>query len=266
MRDLLAARSFLFVPGDRPDRFDKAAASGTDVVILDLEDAVSPSDKAFAREHVRTWIQKGGLAVIRINAVGTEWHDADLDLVTQLGVSVMLAKTESAEEVVSLAQQLRPGAGVLPLIETPGGVLQAYPICAVPGVLRPVLGTIDLAAALGIDPDDHEALSYVRQSLVLAARAAGVDGPVDGITTQIDDLDLLIRQTLDSSRLGFTGKLCIHPRQVQPVHDCFRPSASQLDWARRVVAAFDDQTLTTLDGELIDKPVAIRAQRLLSRG
>lgn len=175
------SRSFLFVPGDRPDRFAKAAASGADVVVLDLEDAVAPGRKEQAREHVRHWLSGGNRAVVRINAAGTPWHDDDVAAVGA-AVAVMVPK---AEEPLDL------GVPTIPLIETAAGVLNAVAICAGKCVLRPALGSVDLAAQLGVDHRSHEALRHARSDLVLAAAAAGCGAPIDGVTTALDSPDTL---------------------------------------------------------------------------
>ncbi|MBB4909845.1 citrate lyase beta subunit [Actinophytocola algeriensis] len=142
------ARSFLFVPGDRPDRFAKAAAAGADVVVLDLEDAVAPGAKDAAREHVVAWLAEGHTAVVRINAAGTPWHAADL-------------------------------------------------------------------------------------AAVRGAAAAGCAPPVDGVTMALSDVDVVREDTRHAVELGFTGKLCVHPRQVPVVHEAFRPTEDEIAWPTR---------------------------------
>jgi citrate lyase subunit beta/citryl-CoA lyase len=254
---IAAARSFLFVPGDRPDRFAKAAAAGADVVVLDLEDAVVPDAKVAARAHVVAWLAAGNTAVVRINAAGTPWHDADVAAVRGLASAVMVPKAARIADLAGLPS-------VLPLIETAAGVAAAPVLCGVSTVVRPVFGSIDLAAELGVDPASHTALLHARSALVLAAAAAGCAPPVDGVTTALGDADALRRDTEHAVELGFTGKLCVHPKQVDPVHAALRPSEAELTWARAVLAAPAGGAVA-VDGHLVDRPVVLRAERLLQR-
>jgi citrate lyase subunit beta/citryl-CoA lyase len=256
---LATVTSLLFVPGHRPDRFAKAADAGAGTIILDLEDAVAPQDKDTAREHVAAWLANGGGGIVRINAPGTPWYADDLRAVA--GHPVMLPKTETPEQVAALGAD----AGVIPLIETAAGILNAARILNAPGVVRAAFGSIDLSAGLGVHPDDTTALLFSRAQLVLASAAAGVGGPVDGVTTDVTDEERLAADARHGAALGFTGKMCIHPRQLAVVHDVFRPSDDELAWARRVVAAFSGAGAGTLDGKMIDKPVVDRARAMLAR-
>jgi citrate lyase subunit beta / citryl-CoA lyase len=258
---LLAARTLLFVPGHRPDRFDKAAASGADVVVLDLEDAVATDRKDEARGHVGAWLRQGHRAVVRINGTGSQWFEPDVAELGPLAAAVMLPKAESAAEVA----QLPAGVPVLPLVETSLGVLRAAETCAVPAVVRPVFGSVDLAAELGVDHTSHAALRHARSSLVLAAAAARCGAPVDGVTTRLADEEALRRDTEQAVELGFTGKLCIHPRQVPLVHQLMAPTPEQVEWARAVLAGSGDGSAAAVNGEMIDRPVLTRARAVLSR-
>ncbi|WP_028849665.1 HpcH/HpaI aldolase/citrate lyase family protein [Thermocrispum municipale] len=257
MTVLASARTLLFVPGNRPDRFAKAAASGADAVVLDLEDAVAPEQKPAAREHVAEWLKAGNSAVVRVNAAGTPWHDDDVAAVGDVAMALMVPKAERAEDL--------PRGTVIPLVETAAGIDNARAVCSAPGVVRPAFGSVDLAAELGVDPASYYALLHARSALVLAAAAAGCAPPVDGVTTSLDEVGLLRADTAHAVELGFTGKLCIHPRQIEHVHAALRPTDSELDWARRVVAAADGG-VSVVDGQMVDRPVVLRAERLLSRG
>lgn len=261
--EVASARSLLFVPGNRPERFAKAVGAGADVVIVDLEDAVGPSDKVAARDHVADWLVAGNVAMVRINASGTPWHDADVELVQRFAVPAMLAKAESPEQVSRVAGDSR--VPVVPLIETAAGVLNAAAVSAAPGVVRTAFGSIDLATELGVSPEDREALLFARSSLVFGAAAARVAPPIDGVTTALTDPDVLASDVRYATRVGLTGKLCIHPAQVPAVHELLAPSAEDLDWAQRVLAAVGpDGSATSLDGKMIDTPVIERARRLLA--
>lgn len=260
-----AATTFLFVPGSRPDRYDKAVASGADVVIVDLEDAVAPEGKTAAREQVREWLAAGGRAAVRVNGTGTPWFDDDVAVVAALGCPVVLPKAESGAELAALAERLPAGTPVVPVVETALGVRRAEEICAAPGVVRPAFGSVDLAVDIGVDHLDDVALRHTRCELVLAARAAGVTAPVDGVTTSVRDDARLATDSAAALALGLTAKLCIHPAQVAVVAAAFRPSAEELAWADRVVAAAETGAVAVLDGALVDKPVVDRAVALLHR-
>ena len=265
MTSVTAATSLLFVPGDRPDRFDKAAAAGAGAVIVDLEDAVGEDDKDTAREHVRGWLAGGpaGEVVVRVNAADTPWHDADLAMAAALGVPVMLPKAQDPEVVARVADAVGE-AGVVPLVETARGVVAAVAVCAVPGVLRPAFGNVDLAGQLGVDPGDRQALLLSRLTLVLAAASAGIAPPLDGVTTALRDEELLRADLAHAVSLGFGGKLCIHPSQVAVIGAALRPSEEDVAWARRVVAT-EGQAVAVVDGAMIDRPVLARAKAVLAR-
>ncbi|MGH3757774.1 HpcH/HpaI aldolase/citrate lyase family protein [Actinophytocola sp.] len=261
------SRSLLFVPGNRPERFDKARGSGADVVILDLEDAVPPEKKRAALDNVLRWVQADNPAVVRVNAVGTATHEQEIAALAGCRVAVMLPKAESTAQVEDVHNRLGQQHALIPLIETPLGVRDAGEIAAAPGVIRLALGTIDLAAALGVAPTSHAAFVWSRGALVVASAAAGLPGPIDGVTTQLDD-EAVLDDDIDVARtVGFSGKLCVHPRQVQAVNRAFLPSDVDVEWARRVVeaAAVAPGGVTVLDGAMIDAPVVTLAQRLLRR-
>ena len=258
------AVTLLFVPGDRPDRFAKAVAAGPDLVVLDLEDAVSPDAKGAARDHVVDWLSGGGRAAVRVNAPGTPGHDEDLRALSAAPVPVMVPKAEGPAALAALAGRLHPDTAVLALVETAAGVLAAPSLAAVPGVTRLVLGTFDLAAQLGVSPDDRDAMAGARQALVLASAAAGLAGPVDGVTGAVGDDDRLRDDLAYAVRLGFGGKLCIHPRQVPVARQAFVPGPDEVAWARRVVDAADGSGAVLLDGAMVDKPVVDRARRILA--
>ncbi|MBP2329263.1 citrate lyase subunit beta/citryl-CoA lyase [Kibdelosporangium banguiense] len=263
MNDLIAtARTFLFVPGNRPDRFAKAAASVADVMILDLEDAVASGDKDEARDHVRAWLAEGHQAVVRINAPGTPWHDDDIDAAGGPAHAIMVPKAEDRTQLDAISR--RVSGGIIPLIETALGIVQAAAICAAPSVVRPAFGSIDLAAQLGVDHQSHEALHHARSSVVLAAAATGRAAPIDGVTTAIDD-EARLRTDLDHAiRLGFTGKLCVHPRQLNAANQRLTPSHQRVEWAHAVIDAAAGGAVTVHNGHMIDRPVVLRAQAILA--
>lgn len=260
------ARSWLFVPGNRPERFEKALASGPDAVIVDLEDAVAPADKGAAREAVAAWLSPDRPVYLRINGADTEWFADDLELVGHPGVAgVVLPKAEAADVLARVAVRLAPAAVLLPLVETGFGVARAETLAAQPRVLRLMFGTIDFQLDLGIDGEGEE-LAFFRSKLVLASRLAGVQPPIDGVTTAIRDLDRLQADTQRARRMGFGGKLCIHPDQVATVNRAFAPSDEELAWARKVVEAAGaaDGAAVAIDGKMVDRPVLLKAQRMIA--
>jgi citrate lyase subunit beta / citryl-CoA lyase len=264
-------RTYLFVPGNRPDRFDKALASGADVIVLDLEDAVSGDAKETARTAVGRWAATSGAGdgarvVLRINNAESAEFEQDLAMLAATGVcTVMLPKTESPAQTAHVR-----GAGsldVLALIESARGVDQVDAIAAADGVTRLVFGTLDLAIDLNLDIDHAlDGLSYAAGRLTIASRLAGLAAPVAGVTPQLGDHDRLLSDLTWSRRHGLDAKLCIHPNQIEPVHDALTPDAPALDWARRVLAA--DQASPgagQLDGHMIDRPVVLAARPAMAR-
>ncbi|MHA7680765.1 HpcH/HpaI aldolase/citrate lyase family protein [Cupriavidus sp. PET2-C1] len=260
------ARSYLFVPANRPERFAKANASGADAVIFDLEDAVSDEDKCRARGLLEAYLADGGRGMVRINATQTEWFDDDVRLCRETGVTgIVLPKAESAADVALVARHLRPGVQVLPLIETARGMASVKEVAGAPGVDRLIFGTVDFRTELGIEGDDQELL-FFRSMLVLASRVAGIAPPVDGVTVAISDVEALRNAAERGRRLGFGAKLCIHPAQVGEVNAAYRPTEAQLAWAARVAEqARSGPGAFQLDGEMIDAPVIARAVSLLER-
>jgi citrate lyase subunit beta/citryl-CoA lyase len=260
------ARTWLFVPGDRPDRFDRAADSGADVVLLDLEDAVPSAHKAAARQSVSEWLAETSVAcAFRVNAVGTRWHEADLTAIAGGGpLHVMLPKAEDPAAVAELVAALPEESAVVALVETARGVACANELAVVPGVVRLALGSYDLAAELGVDPDNPSAMAYTRGVLVMASAVGRLAGPVDGVTGDIRDTDQLVADVTRATALGFSGKLCIHPAQVAPAAAALAPPPEDVAWARRVLAVGDNDGVAVVDGRMVDRPVVDRARRVLT--
>jgi citrate lyase subunit beta/citryl-CoA lyase len=198
MRDL--ARSYLFVPGNRPDRFAKALASGAHAVVIDLEDAVAADDKQAARQAVAEWLDPAHPVVLRVNAVGSDWFRDDLALCARPGVrAVMIPKVEGADHVRLVAEGTGNRLPLLPLVESAQGLDRAADIARAPGVQRLAFGSLDFQLDLGLAGDGEETL-YFRSHLTLVSRLAGVQPPVDGVWPGIDDSEQLRAHTLRARR------------------------------------------------------------------
>jgi citrate lyase subunit beta/citryl-CoA lyase len=268
----MSARTYLFVPGNRPERFAKALASGADAVVLDLEDAVVTQAKDEARDAISRWATAAtqperDRVLVRINDSAADGFADDLRLLRDAKLSgVMLPKADSAEPIRRLAGSV-PGVRVLALIESARGIAEVHAVATSPAVVRLILGTLDFALDLDLDiADSNEALAYAASRLVLASRLAGLDQPVAGVTAQIEDEARLQSDWAWARRHGFGAKLCIHPRQIAAVHRALSPSPQELDWARRVLASdAASPGAAQLDGRMIDRPVVLKAQRTLQR-
>ena len=258
--------SFLFVPGDRPDRFDKAVASGAHQVILDLEDAVAPGAKEGARRAVAAWAGRGE-AVVRINGADTPWFADDLELARRSGLKkLMIPKAEPAA-IKAVADACGAGMEVVALVESVAGVMQLRETCAMGGHLRLAFGNLDFALDAGMQEEARE-LDPIRLQLVLESRFARLSPPLDGVHPDIADAAGLAAQARRARNLGFGGKLCIHPAQVAVVNDAFRPAADELSWARRVLSAAEAAGggAISVDGKMVDRPVLERARAILEAG
>ena len=267
------AITYLFVPGDRPERFDKALAAGADAIVLDLEDAVVPSAKATARHNIRAWVDRhddeAQHVVVRINDAASEWFGDDLQLLREGGIDrVMLPKAESPEQVIAVSGVLGPQGRVLPIIETARGVAHVEAIAGAPGVLRLVFGTLDYGVDLDLSGDER-GLAYPSARMAIASRCAGIASPVAGVTPAFDDDERLRSDLAFARAYGFGAKLCIHPRQVGVVAESMRPTDAELRWARKVVEAAEAagaaRGAVQVDGRMVDRPVVLKARALLAR-
>ena len=259
---IASARSFLFVPGDRPDRFAKAGSSGADLVIVDLEDAVAAADKEGARRAAVEWLHHDGSAVVRINS-DPATSQADLDaLAGSPGlVAVMVPKAEEATAIHTASNH--GTVSVIALIESAVGLSKARELASHPSTCRLALGSLDLAVDLGIT-DDSAAMATAGYELVLASRLAGLPAPISTVTTEVGDGTAAGTAAARARQEGFGGKLCIHPLQVAAVNKAFHPSASEISWAHRVIAVSREGSLGVVDGAMVDRPVVERARRILT--
>ncbi len=264
---LATLTSVLFVPADAAEKHDRAFAAGADAVILDLEDAVAPAAKDGARailiESLAVERSSTSLALVRVNSPLTPQGRGDLEALAQVRVDGIVVPKADPEAIATAASA---GLPLVAMIETAAGVLQAPAIAAEPAVAVLALGPVDLAAELGIsDSADGDELIAARSQLVLAAAAAGKQGPLDGPCMSPRDERALDLEIARARRLGFAGKTCIHPAQVAAVVRAFSPTQAELEWARQVVGAFEgaEGGVLILEGELVDEPVARRARRIL---
>lgn len=266
------ASNFLFVPGNRPERFSKALATNAAAVILDLEDAVSLDEKETARHAIRTaWpsftAEQKQCLVIRSNSPGSPFYSADLILAQELGLAcLMIPKSESADQINGAALVL-PNTALIPMIESAIGLDQLKQIANSNQVIRLALGNLDLQVDLGMTCDEQETqLQTARYQMVLASRLAQIAPPVDGVTPSTDDEVRIQEDAERAKRMGFGAKLCIHPKQVVIVKNAFTPTAQELSWAQRVVEAMQASNggAVKLDGRMIDRPVILLAQRTIA--
>jgi citrate lyase subunit beta/citryl-CoA lyase len=262
------ARSWLFVPATRPDRFDKGATSGADRVILDLEDAVAPSEKVEARRNLaRTVIPRDVPVYVRVNSALTPWFEDDLAVAATLAIrGILLPKADSAAHVERAAQAIPSEFAIVPIIETAIGFWNVLDVARAPRVERLVFGGLDFSLDTGMQ-DDAGAFDYVRSRIVIASKVAGIAPPIDYVTLAIDDQELLQRHTARSRHFGFGGKLCIHPKQIPVTNDAFRPSDDEVAWARSVLreqATRPEDAVFAHRGELVDRPVLERARQIVA--
>lgn len=261
-------RTLLFVPGDRPERFDKAQACGADAIALDLEDAVLPESKASARSAIANWKgERSPRVILRINAADTPWFEDDLRQAREAGYrEIMLPKAADPDAIARIRAVLGQEAGIYPLVETALGSTRMRELAGAPGVRRLVFGTVDFSRDTGIQ--NEEGWLPVRIEMVIASRIAGCASPIDGTLLGWSDPDYLRAQAARSRSLGFGGRLCIHPAQVAPIRAGMQPSAEERAWAQRVLdaVASAQHGAIVVDGKLVDKPVVDLARDWIAQG
>jgi citrate lyase subunit beta/citryl-CoA lyase len=273
-------RSLLFVPGDRPDRMEKALGSGADALILDLEDAVAPAAKAEARRHVARFVDAHGEAHlwVRVNPLDSPDNEKDLDAV--LGAhpnGIVLPKAEGGASVGELARRLTAHGNATAQIiaiatETPAAMFQLGTYGGAKRLAGLTWGAEDLPAAIGAatsrEEDGRFTAPYelARSLCLFGAAAAGV-APIETVYPAFRDLDGLAAYAARARRDGFTGMMAIHPAQVAVINDAFTPSEDEVAHARAVVEAFAASPgagALSLDGRMIDRPHLVQAQRVLA--
>ena len=265
---LAQACTFLFVPGNRPDRFASAWNAGADVVILDLEASVHPDSKAQAREEVVRWLQIAPSHVtplIRVNQPGSPALASDLlalrDL-PSLGLMCSYAQLgHSLDAVLAAASGRHP---VVLLIENAQGVEQASQLASSPGVCRLAFGNMDYVTELHLG-SGTVGLIYPSSKIAVASSCAGLPPPIAGVTADIHNAEILSRDMHFERDIGFGAKMCIHPKQVAPVREIFEPSPAETAWAHKILAATSKSHAVSVDGQMVDRPVIDRARAIVAR-
>jgi citrate lyase subunit beta/citryl-CoA lyase len=262
--------SYLFVPGNRPERFDKALDAGADVVIMDLEDAVAAEGKERARNEISQWCAaKKELAsriVVRINDAASEWFEADLNLLRTAGIrGAMLPKAEFVSQITRVTAAVEQACYVIPIIESARGLLNVDAIAAADGVQRLAFGTLDYAIDLDLSGDER-GLLYPACRIALASKVAGLASPIAGVTVDLSNEDVLFADLAFARACGFGAKLCIHPKQVSAIHRALTPTADEVAWAKRVISAAQaGRGAVQVDGKMVDRPILLKARGILER-
>ena len=254
----------LFVPGDRPDLFAKAAASGADAIIIDLEDAIAPQSKESARKAACRHDISSVPVILRINGAGTAWHADDLAALSAADIAaVMLPKAETSESIAAMSRALGRPLPVIALIESAKGLGSLVQVLTAPHIAAIAFGSLDYSVDLDCSPD-WDSLVAARSEIVLRSRLAGLPGPLDGVTTNLTDQEITEQDAARARRLGFRGKLAIHPRQIGPILTAMSPTPDEIAWAKKVLTSVNDSALVTVDGDMVDAPVIARARRILA--
>lgn len=262
--DPVLARSWLLVNGVSADRFQAAAHSRADIVVLDIEDAVAPKDKVSARDNVIEWIAAGNSDWVRVNGFGTPWWADDLDALRAVGESgatvggVMLAMVESVDHVTETAKKL-PGVRIVALVETARGLERISEIAAAKGTFRLAFGIGDFRRDTGFG-DQPATLAYARSRFTIAAKAAHLPSAIDGPTVGSSALRLS-EATAVSSEFGMTGKICLAPDQCAAVNEGLSPSQEEIAWAREFFAEFERDGGEIRNGS--DLPRIARATKII---
>jgi citrate lyase beta subunit len=268
--DLLVLRSLLFAPASDEHKLRKALVSAADGVVADLEDGTAADEKEAARGIVETVFadaEARSARVLRVNAPDSEWFEDDLELADRLELDLLMLPKATPRTVSVLGPD---GPPVLAIVESAEGLRLAYETAAADRVFALALGTHDLSAELRTlaRPDGLEIL-YARSKVVTDSAAAGRRSPFDTVYRDVRDPTGLEEECLLASSLGFGGKLCIHPGQVEVVNRVFAPSEAELAWARRVLEAYEQglsegRGAVALDGKMVDMPIVKQAERLLA--
>lgn len=271
MSSLASARSLLFVPGNDGHKLEKALSAGADAVVADLEDAVPAAEKETARKLVAEVFagpRTASLVAVRVNGAGTAFWDDDLRALAPLPLDVLVLPKATPGAVAELPEE---GPPVLAIVESARGLKHAYETASAPRVAALALGAVDLGLELGLEPrPDGQEVLLARSQLVLDSAAAGIRAPFDLVHLDTRDADGLERECRLARSLGFRGKLCIHPAQVEIVNRVFSPQEKEIEHARRIVdvyerSAAEGRGAVALDGQMVDLPVVERARQVLAQ-
>lgn len=283
------AKTYLFVPGNAPHRFQHAVSCGADAVIFDLEDAVHPDEKNQARENIIQW-DKNDTPVseinckkyIRLNKFGSQEFNQDVEFLNKLNNKeklrnnvlsknkivtweIVLPKIESAEMLNEAREMINrnrlENVNIIAIIETARGLHNAEEICAA-GVERVAFGSLDFSLDIHCDQSLH-ALLYARSRIVVASRLADLPPPIDCVNPDFTHHDRVLADALHARSLGFSAKLCIHPSQIDAVQQAFATDRSKIDWAKQVLKAAEHSYAFQINGEMVDLPVIEQARQLL---
>jgi citrate lyase subunit beta / citryl-CoA lyase len=264
---LANATTFLFVPGDRPERFRKAIDSGADAVIIDLEDAVPAGEHGAALANVVSALSGDELrALVRVHPTSDPLHSIELDALLGSALpglrGLVVAKAANPVALGETAERVGPDRAMIPLVESAAGVFHAAGIAAVKGTTRLAFGAVDYSLDIGARPDDA-ALDFARSTIVVASRVALIAPPIDSPPLSIADLAAVGLGALHARGLGFAGGLAIHPAQLAALRTGFSSTADEVAWARAVLAVEGDAGASQTNGQLVDRPVFERAREIL---
>lgn len=267
-------RSVLYIPGSNPRAIDKARGLACDGVILDLEDAVAPSEKHAARETLVAELQTGGFGprarLVRVNGLDTDWGRDDLSALTDVPMDGLVLPKVSGPADISAAAAALPGVPLWAMMESPAAIASAYAIAASPGLAGLIVGTNDLLKDLGArHRADRLPLMLALQTCLMAARGAGLVC-LDGVYTAFRESEGLAAECRQGRELGFDGKTLIHPAQIEIANATFRPSEAEIELAERQIAAFEaaqaaGQGVAVVDGAIVENLHAVTARALLAR-
>jgi citrate lyase subunit beta/citryl-CoA lyase len=269
-------RSLLFIPGNNERFLKKSTILRPDILCFDLEDSVSSNEKEIARTLVADHLasqeeDKESSNYVRINSLDSGLVDRDLEQVLIKGLDgIVIPKVNNIEEVIQIIHKidaivskrdLSPRIRIVPSIETAKGVINASSIASVhENVVALVFGVFDYLYDMNIDAeyDDYMSYNYARSKLPVDAKAAGIDA-LDGIWQEVNDIDGLTKDAINAKKLGYSGKTLIHPSHINPVHNIFKPTKKQIEWAKKVLdalhASFEKGSTRgaiLLDGKMID--------------
>ncbi len=279
-----ANRTYLFAPGNHPRKVEKVFDTGTDVVILDLEDAVAISEKVATRSVVVEALQRPRKCrgYVRVNALDTEFTFDDVEAVVAQGVDgIVLPKVERPADLqmvdwmmTSLERQRglpEGGIDLMPIIETGKGVANVREICGAGGRLKRVaFGAGDYTRDMAIEWTMHEGeLAHARAEIVLASRINDLQPPIDTVFIHINEHEHFKNSAVLARQFGYQGKMCIHPNQIAATNDAFTPTAEEVAWSRKVITAFQEAEAAgsasiQVEGYFVDYPIVVKAERVVA--